>query len=145
MVEHPLRRRDGWPRLLHEYLASKARTQFRYGSHDCGLFTAGAVYAITGVDIAAGARAAGYEKKADLERIYGENWIRRLDEIFAQAMLDAGLPGIDIKRAQRGDVVMYRGDVFCALGVCLGANSLFAAPHGLVAIETLKCERAWHV
>lgn len=46
-------RPTGWQARLGVWLASTARMPFAPGSHDCALFAAGAVQAITGVDLAA--------------------------------------------------------------------------------------------
>ncbi len=42
-----------WKTQLIAYLADAARTPFQPGVHDCALFSAGAVLAMTGVDFAA--------------------------------------------------------------------------------------------
>lgn len=42
-----------WKNRLHAYLDDCARTPFALGTHDCALFAAGAVAAMTGTDIAA--------------------------------------------------------------------------------------------
>lgn len=46
-------RQKGWQGRLAAFLASVARTPFSPGTHDCALFAAGAVEALTGVDLAA--------------------------------------------------------------------------------------------
>lgn len=51
MMTAPPRLPD-WRRRLTAYLAAHARTPFAEGRHDCGLFTGGAVKAMTGVDVA---------------------------------------------------------------------------------------------
>jgi len=49
-------RHPNWRPALRDYVEDVARKPFRYGSHDCALFTAGAVKAMTGVDHARGWR-----------------------------------------------------------------------------------------
>ena len=50
------KRISGWQARLAAWLASISRTPFQPGQHDCALFAAGAVEAMTGVDLAAGWR-----------------------------------------------------------------------------------------
>ena len=45
-----------WKTHLIAYLADAARKSYQPGVHDCALFSAGAVLAMTGVDLAAGWR-----------------------------------------------------------------------------------------
>lgn len=48
-----IKRHPEWRQNLCAYFATVARQKFRPGSHDCALFAAGAVEAMTGVDLAA--------------------------------------------------------------------------------------------
>jgi len=48
-----LARLPDWRPRLQAYLRDVANRPFAYGSHDCALFAAGAVAAITGADLAA--------------------------------------------------------------------------------------------
>lgn len=47
---------EDWHARLAAYVFDAGRTPFAYGSHDCALFAAGAVEAMTGTDLAAGWR-----------------------------------------------------------------------------------------
>lgn len=51
-------RRQDWPARLDAYLRDCAARPFQYGAHDCALFAAGAVAAVTGWDPAAAWRGA---------------------------------------------------------------------------------------
>lgn len=46
-----LHRLPGWPERLADYLAAHLHTSFAWGSHDCVRFAAGAVRAVTGLDV----------------------------------------------------------------------------------------------
>jgi hypothetical protein len=48
-----LNRRPDWQSRLVDYLGRASRMPFQPGRHDCALFAAGAVEAMTGVDLAA--------------------------------------------------------------------------------------------
>ena len=45
-------RLDDWHARLAAYVYEAGRTPFAYGAHDCALFAAGAVAAMTGTDLA---------------------------------------------------------------------------------------------
>ena len=101
-----VRRFEDWPSRLDSFLESRRATPFSYGSHDCCLFAADAVLAITGVDPAASFR--NRYKSA-----FGA--MRRMREVCADATVwatardvfgDLHLPEIDPLFAQRGDVVL---------------------------------------
>lgn len=55
-----------WQVRLTDWLTATARLPFRPGRHDCALFAAGAVRAMTGVDMARGFR--GYRTLAEGKR-----------------------------------------------------------------------------
>jgi hypothetical protein len=112
--------------------------------HDCALFTAGAVYVITGRDIAAEFRGK-YESGEQLNAVLGPNWITRLEHIYTGALSAQGLPVIDVRQARRGDIVMHQGQLFASLGVCAGNICYFAGPQGLTAIKINDCRKAWRV
>jgi hypothetical protein len=64
----PSRLPDWRPRLV-DYLARVPAEPLAYGSHDCALFVAGAVEAMTGADTAAGYRSTYTSLKAGLKRL----------------------------------------------------------------------------
>ena len=53
MTAEPITRLHDWRPRLVAYLAGITAQPFAYGSHDCALFAAGAVEAITGRDLSA--------------------------------------------------------------------------------------------
>src|ERR1035437_902140 len=44
-------RKEGWEAALSDYLLRAAVMPFSYGRQDCGLFVAGAIEAMTGLDV----------------------------------------------------------------------------------------------
>lgn len=129
-------RRADWQRRLREYLAERARTPFAWGRHDCALFTAGAVAAMTGTDPARGMR--GYRTAAG-----GAKKLRAAGHADHVAAARALLPPAD--RPRPGDVaVVALADGERALGIVQGTHVYVAAPVGWAlvplehAIEFLK-------
>lgn len=141
--QREMRRHQNWPQELAAIIERRKDDEFKYGAHDCGLFVADCVLAMTGIDIADGVREA-YQSKADLTELFGEDWIIRMDVIF-EGILKDHFTTVPVARARRGDIVLHRGEVFSSLGICAGEVSWFTGPAGLVTINTLSCKRAWRV
>lgn len=135
---------EGWETRLARYIDSRAGAPFRWGSHDCCLFVAGAVEAMTGCASLRGD--AEYRSAVGAARLLGE-W-RGIMELPARH----GLAELaSVKLAMRGDVVATAtatsrsGRELIALGVCCGESSAFAGATGVTMLPTLRCLRAWRV
>jgi hypothetical protein len=133
-----LKRFEDWPARLDAAIDSARVKPFAWGGHDCALFAADVVLAITGKD-------------------FGAQW-RGSYHSAAQAMRrlrpHGGLPGLVTKvlgdpvkteQAMRGDVVLMCGEQGPTLGICLGANCAFTGLEGLVFVTLRECEQVWHV
>lgn len=116
-------RRNDWPERLAEYIESRRRRVFRYGSDDCALFAADWVLEATGDDPAA-------------------TWRGYASESEAQALIDAaggmrGLVNLPERAtpmlAQRGDVVLAEHEGQQVFGVVVGGG-WYAAP-GVRGVE----------
>lgn len=110
-----------WPERLADLLAERKRTPFAWGSHDCALFAADAVNAITGDDPAKNFRGYDDEREA-LRIIHGAGGMRGLVD----------LPEKPIGFAQRGDVVLALVDGRETFGVCIGGEYAAPGADGLV-------------
>lgn len=133
------KRTGDWEQALSQYLAERETKPHKYGTHDCALFGAGAVMAMTGVDPAAEFRGK-YQSAAGATKAlikYGAGTL--------EATMDAKFPLIPIGFARRGDLVFYEGNV----GVMWFGFALFAGQEGdfegLVKIERAKLQKAWAV
>ena len=75
-------RDDNWRAALSKYISAVGAKPFKFGEHDCALFAAGAIEAMTGEDIAASFRGytseieglmkvkrAGYDSHVDVFRL----------------------------------------------------------------------------
>ena len=130
-----MHRLDDWESRLGEYLAGHRRTPFAWGIHDCVLFAAGAVEALTGVDPAADVR--GRYATA----IGSKRTLTRMGYASVEALADAHLSRTNTAMAQRGDVVMADG----SLGVCVGRDALFPGTDGLERLPRAVWQAAWSV
>jgi hypothetical protein len=131
-------RRTDWPLMLDDFIARRLREPFVWGRHDCALFAADAVLAITGHDFAAGMR--GKSAKAALRflRVSGG-----LDEIVCDALG----PMCGATQVRIGDVVMAQaGKGRLGLAVVLGERLAVApGPTGLMAIPLSAALCGWTV
>lgn len=131
-----LRRRSDWPERLADYLARPHR--FDWATHNCALFAAGAVEAMTGEDLAR-----RYRGPKTMRGCYGR--LRRLagglDGAVTRALGDA----IPVRYARRGDVVLVEVEGLTALGVCAGSEIAALGPAGMVMLPLCAGARAWRV
>lgn len=142
-------RHHDWQDRLNVYLDNCNGERFRWGSHDCLIFAAGAVKAMTGVDLSEGLNA--YSDKYEAAQYLREHDYRTLAGAVTAKL---GKP-VHPAMAGKGDIVL-RGK---AVGVCAGRWSWFAGEyaqdylkdgtpimaHGLVQVPTLDCKAAWKV
>lgn len=133
-----------WRARLMAYLEEAKTRPFRYGVHDCGLFAAGAVEAMTGRDVAGAVRGT-YTGPASARRAIGGHTPEAL-----MTAVDALLgPRIAPGEAVPGDVLavpLSRTRV--ALGVCVGAGDMVALvryPSGLIVRGSDPALAAWSV
>lgn len=133
-------RREDWPEELARMLREASSRPFAWGEHDCCLFAADVVQAITGEDHAAEFRGR-YTTAAGAARA-----LKRYGAGNLVATIDAKLPRIAPALARRGDVVCKEfEDVGPALGICVGIQSAFASHTGIAMHNTLDCDHAWRI
>lgn len=131
-------RYDDWRPRLTAYLAGVSRTPFEYGKHDCALFAAGAVEAMTGEDVARGFR--GYRTlKAGVKKARAKGF-RDHVEIFAKRFDE-----VPVAMAQVGDVAIVPGDDGLAVGIVQGEQIYVAAPRGIGLVPLLTAKQAFRV
>ena len=134
-------RRPDWRNCLTAYLAQVARLPFRPGRHDCALFAAGAVEAMTGIDLAAEFRG-GYRTLTEGFVALGAAGF--VDHVtFTASHFDEVAPAF----AQVGDVAVMPADGVdaAALGIVQGAGVYVLKPSGLAIASRLHMERAFQV
>lgn len=118
--------------------AERRAMPFAWGSHDCCLWAADVVQALTGQDFAAPYRGT-YEDATGAARL-----IKRLGglrEIACAALGDA----IGPRLASVGDVVLISHGGRELLAVCNGMEAIAPGPDGLVAVGMDAALAAWRV
>ena len=140
-----MQRYEDWPRRLNDFVALARERRFRWGTHDCMLFAADAVQAITGVDPARPYRGI-YRNRREAERLmkeYAGGGVSKLTELVTE---DHSIPEIPPLMAQRGDVCLVEVSSREALGVAVGSIILVAAlPKGVAAVPLTGALRAWRI
>lgn len=132
-----LTRLPNWRARLTAYVMRSASTPFRPGQHDCALFAAGAVEAMTGIDPAADFRGT-YRTLAEGRARMNE--LGHGDHIEMAARM---LPEVPPIMAQIGDLAVVEGE---ALGVVQGPMIYVLRPRGGLGLVSLTAgERAFRV
>ena len=126
-----------WRSRLLRYASDAARRPFAYGRHDCALFAAGAVAAMTGEDPAAAWRGRYTTFRGGLRVIRKSG---HTDHIAAAAAWFAEIPPAF---AQVGDLAVVPGDAGPALGVVAGAHVWVLRPDGLGTVPLTDAVRAF--
>lgn len=138
----PTRKYPDWDRRMAAEIERQHSMPFAYGTHDCCIFAADVVRAMTGFDPADGIRAT-YSSAAEAARI-----LRRAGGMreFVSTMLDCN-PSPQ-GAARRGDVCMMgKTDDFLThqLGICIGDSVLVAAHTCLCQRELSSAICCWRI
>lgn len=133
-------RLPGWRARLSAYIESCRRRAYAPGEHDCALFVAGAVQAMTGEDIARPWR--GYGSIADGMKALRKSKFRSPADALA-AILEEIAPSA----AANGDLLAFAADddAGAALGICAGEVAFVLREDGLGLMPTLRAKRAFRV
>jgi hypothetical protein len=141
-----MNRLSNWQSRLSDYLVAVARTPFQYGRLDCGLFVAGALEAMTGVDVAAELR--GYTNRTEafarIERMCGRPSMEAIADYLAAAFEVHEVP---VLYAQRGDVIQLRRGRRASLGIVAMHGTDLLTPYraGILRAPLALAVRAWHI
>jgi hypothetical protein len=130
---------ERWPEALVEVIEAARAAPFVWGVHDCSLFSADCVKAMTGEDRA--------EWRGKYKTARGaEKHIKRYGGMDAVAAIVFGGEAIPPLMAQRGDGVLLETEHGPCLGICLGADAVFVTlQDGLQFYPTARCSKAWRV
>jgi len=130
-------RRDDWVEQMWTTIEAAAQTPFAWGQHDCCLFAASVVDAMT--DSA---------HVADLQTRYTDE-ATALAFIADEGGLESAVSGYlgeaKTGRPQRGDVVMFEGEQGDTIGVCTGRDLVAAGPDGLVIVPKNATVKFWSI
>lgn len=149
-----LARQKHWAtRAYDSFLRSRAKTPFAWGAHDCALFAADGIQAITGVDIAADFRGKYTTEAGALVAIKAICGGATVADAAAYCAGKHGLKEWTNKKgapqplfARRGDLVVFEaptGQLVAGL-VHLSGCIVAAGETGLFRFPISKALRAWH-
>lgn len=135
-----MRRRPDWRTHLRMYLEDVAAHPFRPGQHDCAMFVAGGIEAMTGEDPAADWRGA-YRSLAKGRALITERGFEDMVDIAA-SQLDEVAPIF----AREGDVAVLEDDEgLPAFGLVQGALIYVLRPDGLGLVALTEARRAFRI
>jgi hypothetical protein len=132
-------RLTGWEQRLAAYTRSHMRTPYRWGSHDCALFAAGAVEVITGEDFAHEFRG-NYDDEPSAARVLSLIGCADVADLASRYLHE-----ISPSEARRGDVVMIEGKLGPFLAIVDGRTAVGPAARGLTHSPVALAQRAWGV
>lgn len=131
-----MNRLSDWEPRLADYLEWAGQQTYAYGRHDCLLYCAGAVKAVTGKDLAGGHRGKYRTEKG------AARYLAKLGHRSPASLIDSLLPEKPIAKAMRGDIILD-DDGIC--GVVIGGDALMAGDGGLKRVPRAQWRRAWAV
>ncbi len=119
-----IKRLEHWDTThLHQFLLERRKTPFKWGGHDCCLFAADAIQAITGVDIASDFRGRYSDQASALDAIKSVTGGTTVEDAAVYCATKAGLPELPHPNfAHRGDLVLLNDAGQLIAGV-IGLNS----------------------
>lgn len=135
-----MRKRTDWRKHLVAYVSSINRAEFKPGQHDCALFAAGAVKAMTGENLAKSWQGKYRSLKRGKELLKERGFE---DHIALAASFFEEVPAL---MAQVGDIAVIEEDGEQALGVVQGAYIwVVRAESGLGRVFLSQAKRAFRV
>lgn len=130
-------RREDWLDKLWVTIDALTLEPFVWGQHDCCLFAAKVVDAMTD------------STHADTLATHYSDEPTALAYIAAEGGLEAAvstyLGTAKTGRPQRGDVVLFEGEQGDTVGVCVGSTIVAAGPSGLVSVPKRMTVKFWSV
>lgn len=116
---------------LLEFVKSRKNTPFEWGVNDCCLFTADAVLAMGGPDLAERVRGK-YHTEIGAKRVLSKTFKSGLNGV-----LSGILPTIDKEFAQRGDIVLFESELGPTFGIYWIGGIFCAGINGSVLLEEM--------
>ncbi|MFY0681883.1 MAG: hypothetical protein JXR13_15040 [Thalassovita sp.] len=134
-----MKRLTDWRTRLTTYAQSASARAFRPGEHDCALFVAGAVEALTGKDLAADWRGTYRTLDEGRAALLASGF---QDQVSLVASVFVEVPPL---AAQVGDIAVVPTSQGPALGVVQGARIWVLMPSGLGTVPLTEAEKAFRV
>ncbi len=131
-------RRDGWERILYEFLDSRRMMPFEWGRNDCAMFAADWVMIATGHDPAAEWRGT-YSDASIMRQMKGNRLAKLVSDKFDECA---------VMEAHRGDIglVAPSGSIQMPALCVIDTLAVFGpGSDGLVSLPRSALMRAWRV
>ena len=131
-------RRQDWPEILAGMIETYRHEPFSWGEHDCAMWAASVIKAMTDIDPAVEFRNT-YSTAGDAFHILEHHGglLHVVDKMF---------PRIEsVLTARRGDITAMLGEFGPTLGVCIGHQCAYPGKQGLVFHPLRNCIAAWRV
>ncbi len=139
-----MKRLPGWEQALLKIIQEQGGTPFEWGTHDCCLFSAACIDAMTGTNPMTDFIGQYRDRKSGLLALkkFGKgSLLKTLVALFG--------PWKHPSLAQRGDLVLRVERTGSSVGICLGKDSAFvgeeAENQGLVFLPTLSTTKAFSI
>ncbi len=134
-------RKDDWYSRLSSYIDGAFRKPFAYGEFDCTLFAAGAVEAMTGVNLYADFLGRYRTLRGGLRQLKKLGFGNQVD--YVASLFTEVHPAM----AQVGDIAVVDTDTGPGLGIVQGARIYVTQPDtlGLGLVDLLRASRAFRV
>lgn len=132
-------RHPDWKLRLIQYVGDSARTPFELGVHDCALFAAGAVLAMTGVDLASDWRGKYQTLEGGLAALQAAGYADHI------ALAAAYFEEIEVSFAAVGDLAVLEGIEGQSLGIVQGSGVYVLTPDRMGVLPLTAATRAFRV
>lgn len=135
-------RKSNWPSLIPLFLEEKQATPFAWGTNDCAMFAADWICILTRIDPAKKLRGTYSDQEGAKRVLRKHGGMTKLAQMYCNRY---HWPEIPIKRAQRGDLVLFKAPSGISLGVCFGAQFCGPCAYGLEWREMKEAIKTWRI
>lgn len=134
-----------WQSRFSAVLKEYRQSPFVWGEHDCCLFAADMIRAMTGLDPAESFRGR-YTTAIEAFVVIEQSGADSFVELVSQVCEQHGFPDIDPAFAQRGDIGITNGPPFGDnLGVCIGQKFAFLGESQMLYKDHAAISKSWRV
>ena len=135
---------ENWDSKLQKVISNTInKDKFKYGKNDCITFTLQCIETITGKKVFDFKWKSLKDGKAIIKKLKKKDLL----DIAKHIAQENNFKLIDIKFAQRGDVLYYKDefDWDGTLGVCIGSNTMFNWKKGINLVMNNQCKYCWRI